>query len=257
MTATAFREDNTKALLRPAQMEEMTDEISRLERLVGAPTTELGMVVQKGVDRGAALRRLRALKRDHDQQAPLPYKSTDLDLAVRRRKELLDTFTNGMPTQAEMRRNPAGAVDKHRAWERRNKKVIAEFKNIELRLHASGGSMRLRDEVDVANIERFRPVGGSGELNMHNEQITGKSFFIPPNLEVRNVMSDEDREAEEAHTLESLRRMAVSSPAARKALAILEAAAPEGTGNDAASRKEPELNLGSKPLEMKSPAGDD
>lgn len=87
----------------------------------------------------------------------------------------------GIPTQAEMRRNPSGAVDKHQNWQYRNKQRMAEWKNIRLRLHASGALENVRpDATDVANFEQFRPSGGPGELNMHNEQIQGKVMFQSP-----------------------------------------------------------------------------
>lgn len=228
MADVAFREDATKSYLRPRQVDEMAEEITRLERMISVPSTDLGRVVQKGVDLGAATRRLKSLKRDYDSQVALPYKQNEVDLAARRRTTLLEQITAGMPTGAEMRRNPAGAVDKHRAWERRNKRRIAEWKNIELRLHASGGDGRLRDETDVANLERFRPTGGSGEMNMHNEQIPGKSVYLPAHLAATNVMSDEDKEAERQHTMATLRRLAANGDKASKAaLQILEMAAPD------------------------------
>ena len=231
MANTAFREDTSKSLLRPRQVEEMSEEIARLETLVGVPQTDLGRHVQKGLDLPAARRRLKSLTNDFNTQAPQPYKQDQVDLAVRRRKVLLDDITTGMPTQAEMRRNPAGAVDKHRAWERRNKVKIKEFKNIELRLHASGGASRLSDEGDVASIERFRPVGGSGELNMHGEQIPGKSIFLPPIISATNVMSDMDREEIERDTMATMRGLAAGSgpkaAAYKKALALLELMEPD------------------------------
>ena len=181
--------EDTKPLLRPQQIEEMADEKQRLERTLEAPP-HIRSQVQ---DVGAMRRQLRALNVQLEAQSPKPYPHADVDKAVKREKELREQFTAGMPTQAEMRKTPTGAVDKHMAWERRNKKVIMEWKNIRLRLQQSGGIDGMYDARDVANIERYRPAGGSGELPMHNPLIAGKDIHIPPNVEIRNVASDDQK----------------------------------------------------------------
>ena len=175
MTATAFRE-STAALLRPAQVDALTEEVRRLEGELNAPA-----FIQTQIrDRTTKRKQLQQLRRDLANQAPKPYEKTDLDAAARRHAELLDEIKAGMPTQAEMRRRPVGAVEKHMTWERRNKERILELKNIRLRLHASGALDGVGDAGEVSNIERFRPRGGPGELNMDGTLIAGRDFHLPP-----------------------------------------------------------------------------
>jgi hypothetical protein len=127
------------------------------------------------------------------EQAPKPIPKEQLDAAVNTEKLLRESWLNGMPTQAEMRRNPSGAVDKNRSWSDRNRTGILQWKQLRRRLHASGVSKhRLADEGDISNIEIYRPEGGPGELNMHNEQIPGKVMTLPPaGAGPATVMSDE------------------------------------------------------------------
>ena len=140
-------------------------------------------------------KQLRGLKRQLETQAPKGYAEADKDAAITREAELRDSWTNGMPTQAEMRRNPAGAVDKNRSWDARSKAAVLEWKNIRLRLHAGGDLPNtLADSRDVANIEMFRPAVASHELNMANEQIPGTQYHMPNGtIPIRNVMSNADR----------------------------------------------------------------
>lgn len=253
MQTEPFRE-TSKPLLRPRQMEDLTEEVTRMETLLSAPEH-----VAKGIDRRAAVKRLRSLKRDIDTQAPQSYNQKQVDDAVKRSGILLEQITQGMPTQEEMRRNPAGAVDKHRGWERRNKKKIEEWKNIQLRLHATGGADRLADESDVANLERYRPRGGAQQLNLHNEQIQGKQFYFPSGpIVAGNVMTDEEREAGERDTMATMQRLAAGSgpkaAAYKKALSLLELAAgvaETSSGNDTGD------DQGGLPLETISPSGDE
>jgi len=146
-------------------------------------------------DVGELRRQLLAVKSALETQSPKPYAVDTLDDAVAREHELREQWLQGMPTQAEMRRNPAGARDKHMRWERHNKQAILEWKNIRLRLHASGYLDEAHDATDIANIERYRPQDASHELNMHNEQIAGKVQFGPaPGAGPAAVMSDAESE---------------------------------------------------------------
>lgn len=162
-------QETTKPLLRPAQAEEWREQASSLRQLLSAPPH----IANRIEDRGQLTKNLRALEKDLNSQEPKPYETGDLDAAVQRADDLKTEIVQGMPTQQEMRRNPAGAVDKHRRWEKRNKPKIAEWKNIQLRMHQTGDG-DLPDATDVANFERYRPSGGSQELNMDNEQIQGR-----------------------------------------------------------------------------------
>ena len=153
-------------------------------------------------------RQLRALNAQLVSQSPKAYKSDEVDKAVAREKVLREQFTEGMLTQAEMRKTPTGAVDKHIAWERRNKEAILEWKNIRLRLQESGGIDGMTDARDVANIERYRPVGGSGELPMHNPLIAGKDIHLPPVVKAQNVAAEDDKARWAKEKLDLIERLA-------------------------------------------------
>lgn len=185
-------QESTNSLFRPHQVEQSKDEIKRLENTLNAPPHVAAQIQ----DRGEMTRQLRSLRRNLDQQAPKPYEISEKDSAVARSEQLKAEILQGMPTQAEMRRNPAGAVDKHRKWEKRNKPKILEWKNIQLRRHAGGDLDELPDSKDVANFERYRPADASHELNMHAEQIPGRMQFGPaPGTGPATVFSSEETDA--------------------------------------------------------------
>jgi len=158
-TQTVF---DTKPLLRPDQVESAKDEIKNLEE----------KLVNKHIeDKAEVSRQLRRAKKDFENQVPRAPGVDEEGKMVSRSRDLLDEIVKGMPSQEEMRKNPPGAVDKHRAWERRNKLRILEWKNIMLRLTAGSG------DRDAANLERHRPRMSS--LNMDNAEIPGKQIYLP------------------------------------------------------------------------------
>jgi len=182
-----FREQ-TDPLLLPDQAERLKGEVESLEGMLSAPPYIRNQIQ----DVPGQARMLRGLKERLSREEPKAYAMTDLDKAKKRERELVAEFTEGMPTQAEMRRNPAGAVDKHLAWEKRNKAKVMEWKNIRRRLHVSGDGDGTYEVRDLSNAEIHRPAGGPGEMNLDNCQIPGANYFIPRNVEARNVMAEDD-----------------------------------------------------------------
>lgn len=198
-------QESTKPLLRPAQSQEWREQAASLRQLLSAPPH----IANRIEDRGQLTKNLRSLERDLQTQEPKPYASEELDAAVERSDELKGEILQGMPTQEEMRRNPAGAVDKHRRWEKRNKKKITEWKNIQLRRHQTGDA-ELPDATDIANFEQFRPSGGSQQLNMHSEQIAGRIQFGPkPGVGPSVLFSDQETETLKAIDPEIASRLAL------------------------------------------------
>ncbi len=184
----AFQE-STKSLFRPHQVEQSKEEIRRLEGTLNAPP-HIAAQIQ---DRGEMTRQLKSLRHDLETQAPKPYLG-ELDDAVKRAVQLRDEAVVGMPTHAEMRRNPVGATDKNRKWDKRNKAKILEWKAIQLRLHAGGHLDELEDSKDVANFERHRPTEASHEVNMHGEQIPGAiQHGLTPGAGPATVFTDADK----------------------------------------------------------------
>jgi hypothetical protein len=151
------------ALLRTDQVEDMEDERSSLVKKLQSPHIE---------DKGAVHEQLQRVTQQLETQRPLPYVGSELDAAVKREKVLRGEWTQGMLSQEEMRKSPPGAVDRHRAWEKRNIAKIEEWQNIQRRLHAGS------DDRESASIENFRPTLST--MNMDGALIPGKQFFLPP-----------------------------------------------------------------------------
>ena len=150
-------------LLRIDQVEEMEGDREVLQRKLESKYIE---------DKGVVRDQLRRLERQLETQRPRPYASEEIDAAVKREVLLRSKWTEGMLSQEEMRKCPPGAVDRHRAWERKHKRAIAEWQNIQRRLNAGG------EDREAASIERFRPT--TSTMNMDGAQIPGKNFHLPP-----------------------------------------------------------------------------
>ena len=150
-----YRESQTATLMLPREVEGVQTEANRISEALSAPP-HISAQIQ---DRNHLRKQLRTLKDKLETQTPKPLGLDLLDTATRREKQLREQWMQGMPTQAEMRRNPAGAVGKHQDWEKRNKGKVREWKNIRRRLHVSGDNPGHYDDPDISNIERFRPAG--------------------------------------------------------------------------------------------------
>jgi len=183
--------EQTKPYLNHKQESELLEDQARLQKMLSpnAPAHIRNQIQ----DTPEMSRQLRAVTQQLQDDAPKPYGKDDLDAAIKRAAKLKEQWLGGMPTQSEMRRNPPGAVDKHTLWEDRNKKAILEWKNIQRRLHAS--EVDVGGERSCANMETQRPYGGPGEMNLAGGQINPPAYHIPPTVEIRNVMSDEDKVA--------------------------------------------------------------
>lgn len=149
-------------LLRPHQREELETDKKTLERNLSNPYIQ---------DKGAVSTQLRKVNKQLEIQSPKPYPENEVDKAAKREKALLEELSSTMPSQEEMRKCPPGAIGKHRAWEKKNKPKVLEWK--ELRLRLNSGS----NDPDIANLERYRPTRST--LNMDNALIPGKNFSFP------------------------------------------------------------------------------
>lgn len=176
MTETARLEPSDRQYYRPDQVAEMQDEEKRITATLNGPPH-----VQSSIqDPGHMVKDLRRIRRQLEEQAPRPYDVADRDRAVAKEQELREKWLEGMPTHSEMRRNPAGAVDKHRSWDFRTKDFVLEWKNVCRRLHASGMIDGPADARDISNVEMYRPWGGAQEMNLDNPQIDGLVMHMPP-----------------------------------------------------------------------------
>lgn len=164
--------ERTAPLLRPNQVAAMERDAETQRQMLSAPP-----YVRNAVDTKLARQTLTRIQQQLESDAPKIYEPADMDTAVKREKLLREEWTAGMPTAAEMRRAPPGALEKHMAWERRNAVKIDEWKNIRLRLARSGALPSEFEGSAIANIELYRPVGGPQEMGMDNAQIPGKQFY--------------------------------------------------------------------------------
>jgi hypothetical protein len=164
--------DDTTDLLRPNQIADAREELSRLNEMLNAPPH----IRSRISDPGELRKRTRNLTAELEKYSPRPYSASEKDAALREFVEVSAQIQDGMPSSEEMRRNPPGAVGKQIAWQARTKKAVQRFKHIALRLMAGGDVPdSLRNTGDVANIERLRPLKTVNQLAMDGAQIAKKS----------------------------------------------------------------------------------
>lgn len=163
----AGRLERTAPYLKQSQIDELQGERDRLANTLNAPP-HLRRAIH---DPALMAKTLRGIEKTLHEDTPLPYQGAEQDAAVKRERELREAFVADMPTQAEMRRNPPGALDKHIMWEQKHEARIGEWKNIRRRMLAGGMLPGSMSERSASNVEMYRPAGGSGELNMDNAQI--------------------------------------------------------------------------------------
>jgi hypothetical protein len=171
------RVQRPKRLLRPQETADLEQEASNIKNFIEHAPAHVRSQISDMKAKENQIRRIDAVLAEN---APTPFDDTEIDNAVKVEDELRGSIVgDGMCTQTEMRRNPPGAAMKHLNWETRNKKNIMAWKNLRLRLQASGvdfGHGRLGR--GVTNLEVYRPVGGAQEMNMDNAQIPGKDFHL-------------------------------------------------------------------------------
>lgn len=192
MTETSIepgRFERTQPYLRPDEVDTLEHEIQGIDAQLQGPD----FIRQRIQDIRGQTQRARQLKGQLESQRPQPYHETRVDSAVKREVELRETIKQGMPTSREQRHNPAGNVDKHMGWEKRNKANIREWKNIRRRLVEGG---QLDDGRDVANVESLRPAAGHAqEGNLDNCAVPRKVISMPSaGPAVTNGVSDEEYE---------------------------------------------------------------
>lgn len=140
--------DQPENPIRHQQAEEYREEAQRLEAIVKAPQWI------EGANRGQANQTYRRINKMLQDQAPKPIEEAERRDRVAKLAEVVKgEIREGMLTQEEMRRNPAGAVDVFLKQEgsRAGKDAILTWKR----------AMRALDpdnaDEDYTNVERFRP----------------------------------------------------------------------------------------------------
>jgi hypothetical protein len=125
---------------------------------------------RSGPDVAEARSRAKRLKKQLHDYSPNETTGGLKDKLAARAKVLEDRITAGMPSQEEMRKNPAGMVGRHMRWEKANKKDILEWKNIQIMLEPDSS------DPDIANFERLRPSGEMDRLRT-DAQIGGHMTY--------------------------------------------------------------------------------
>jgi hypothetical protein len=148
-------------------------------------------------DRGAMQKREQDLGRIVDAKVAPDLTPEQRDAVAKEEKELREKWREGMPSFAEMRRKPSGAVGKHMRWEKANKNRILRWKNCVLMLNKGN------DDPDIANIEMHRP--RTSTLNMEDAAIPGRNYDIPSEQFKANYEATFGKKEGENHELEALR----------------------------------------------------
>jgi len=150
------------------------DELDQITKQSQQPGYVQGAITAEG--RQALSKRKRQIEKDLQAGTALELTGQAKDALAKREVELADSIKAGMLTTEEMRRNPVGAVDRHRLWERRNKVKILEWKNIRRALNQDS------DEKDLSNVEVLRPsmipLNGAATF-MAGAQIPGQFAMTP------------------------------------------------------------------------------
>jgi|TARA_Y100000310_G_scaffold153951_1_gene153523 hypothetical protein len=194
-------------LLRPPQIEERIEERGRLQTQL-APGLPRHLQPQ---NRGLLRKQLMAVEESLKNFTPRTYApGDDLDAAVVEERNLRNEIVGEMPTKDEMMRNPAGSVDRHMRWEKKHKNSIMRWKHLRLRLHASDVDFGL--DRDVANLEVYRPEGGSGELPMHGTTVSrSKDYHFGSGTGTEVVFRDDEIAAIADIAPEVVDRLAIMS----------------------------------------------
>lgn len=148
--------DQPRNPLRPHQVQEHRDELARVQAVAGGLDVDGQQRPWMPGDRGAAYRRAQQIKKVLHEQAPKPASGEQKDRIAALTKEVIDTvIAPSMLTEAEMRRNPAGAVGQF--TRREGSKPIKDAI-----LTARQGLLAVEpenDDPDYLNMDRFRSSG--------------------------------------------------------------------------------------------------
>lgn len=159
-------------LLRKRERQEREDELRRIGQQLGAPPWAQAAISAEG--RRSLAKRSRQLEKELKEWSPRTDLSAESNNALyARSKALEEEIRQGMPAVEVMRRNPVGAVDAHRKWDRMKDKVL-EWKNLQIQLNPDS------DDVDLCNVERLRPhlaMPGQPATFMADAQIPGNFAF--------------------------------------------------------------------------------
>ena len=170
----ALLTDQPKVPLRPNQVMEYEDELRRQQQMVQAPAYVTGH------SRGGAQQRVRQIQRALDEGAPKPIPDPGRANRVKRLADAIvsEVIAPALLTRAQMRRNPATAVDHYRRTEATKpwKHAVFQWRRAMRALDPTN------DGIDFTNYEQFRQEGegpGGAATFMVGAQIPGHLAMTP------------------------------------------------------------------------------
>lgn len=237
-----------KPLLRYRQREEIKAEVDQIDEALN-PNNPYSHLRKSSVDVAEAAARGRRLKKqlvDYSPPSSLP--GAAKDKLYKQSKELEEKILQGMPSHEEMRKNPAGMVDRHMKWEAENKKNILKWKNLQILLEPDSSAK------DLANFERLRPQGemdrfrGDAQINGHMtygnipEWVWAEIFKNKPNSALEQVKKVEAEVAQPAAKVDkrTLPKTEEQKQALRDRLALARAKQSAAKSGDPVSPQEGE-----------------
>jgi hypothetical protein len=176
-------------LMRPSQVAEAKEELAQIEATLNAPPHIRGRIS----DPRMMQKRRQSLRNELDKNAPRAYAKSELDAAIKEYNSLSDFIAEGMPSNATMRRNPAGAVGQHISWEKRTEKAVLRYKHIGLRLLATGAVPdNMKHGTDISSVERLRKLDGDND-SMEGAQIPKvRDYHIGRDVARSVIFKDEE-----------------------------------------------------------------
>lgn len=166
----------SRRLFRPWESDTITNDKLHLQRALESPHIEDKSAVR------AAMKRLDGMEREHGVPDFTP---VERDKAAKRVKDLETEIRDGMLSHEEMRRNPPGAVDQNVWWERKNKKKISLWRDLNMALHKG---IPADQAQSLTSVERLRP--RVSHLNMENAQIPNVRAFSFPSEKFQQNYDD-------------------------------------------------------------------
>lgn len=183
--AEVMRSRKSRRLFRPWEADEIKQNKVALTRALESPHIEDKSAVRD------AIKRLSAMEVEHGVPDLTP---DERDHANKRVKELEEQIKEGMLSHEEMRRNPPGAVDQNVWWEKKNKRRVALWRDLNAALHKG---IPADQAHALFSVERLRP--RVSRFNMDNAQIpAARSFSFPSQQYQENYDRIFKPEAQEA-----------------------------------------------------------
>lgn len=160
--------------LRPHQIESLKEDREFLVKTLQDPNLQ---------ERGDTIRQLQRLDHQVATQTPPILSAESRDAVQAQLREVEAYIQDGMCSHDEMRRNPDGAVGKHRKHESKKIKAMLLWKDLVLMLNPGD------TDPDLCNTDRLRPT--TSTLGMHDVQIQPQEYhFAPPTDEWKKRWDD-------------------------------------------------------------------